>query len=488
MRFPGFPSLATALNALQTQQKKLTSKLKDLEARAKETDKEKQTLSRQREKAQQEEAALTEALRSLTENLSSGEEQLRVLAQSLASYLAGGNDPETILTVRRKALLEAQEEVEALEKTHRQAEEVLGSLKNQKIKKEGDLQVLTLQQKTSTLEAEKKVQTVRASLNISADSLLPDLSLLQGELFTLSQKRDQHTALGQREDTLRRELEQVEKQAERTRADLQACERVLGGTQQKLSQAEQDLRRAREELQADIAKSGLSGIGLNGEGLKERLDSSREQMIALREQRSRLEAEIEDLERRCTEKEKEQEKLQAAETEERLASDLHKLLGAEFTDFLSQGAVEALMREASTHLQRLTHGRYSFDIAYKRRAIDIQIIDHEDMKRTRPTHSLSGGETFLASLAIALALSQSFREAATGSAVQTSTECLILDEGFGTLDREGLQLVAETLQGLQGEEGRMIGAITHVEEVAAAMPKRIEVYKGNRTSTITVAG
>ncbi len=108
--------------------------------------------------------------------------------------------------------------------------------------------------------------------------------------------------------------------------------------------------------------------------------------------------------------------------------------------------------------------------------------------RRLTTHSLSGGETFLASLAIALALSQGFREVATGKAAKTSTECLILDEGFGTLDREGLQLVTETLQELRGEAGRMVGIITHVEEVAAAMPTCIEVHKGSRTSTITVNG
>ena len=69
-----------------------------------------------------------------------------------------------------------------------------------------------------------------------------------------------------------------------------------------------------------------------------------------------------------------------------------------------------------------------------------------------------------------------------------STECLILDEGFGTLDREGVQMVTETLQELRGEDGRMVGIITHVEEVAAAMPMRIEVRKGGRTSEITVSG
>ena len=76
---------------------------------------------------------------------------------------------------------------------------------------------------------------------------------------------------------------------------------------------------------------------------------------------------------------------------------------------------------------------------------------------------------------------------ATGRAAKTSTECLILDEGFGTLDREGVQMVTETLQELRGEEGRMVGIITHVEEVAAAMPMQVEVRKGNRSSTISVS-
>jgi exonuclease SbcC len=209
--------------------------------------------------------------------------------------------------------------------------------------------------------------------------------------------------------------------------------------------------------------------------------------MSLQEHRGRLEAEHAEAERRWQEKEQEEEKLHAAETEERLASDLRKLLGAEFTDFLSRGAIEALMHDASGHLQRLTHSRYTFDIAYRGRAITLQIVDHEDRRRTRPTHSLSGGETFLASLAIALALSQGFRTVATGRAAQTSTECLILDEGFGTLDREGVQMVTETLQELRGEEGRMVGIITHVEEVAAAMPVRVEIHKSSRSSTISVS-
>jgi len=317
---------------------------------------------------------------------------------------------------------------------------------------------------------------------------LPTSATLERELESLTQKQQQHTIFLKQEKSLSEERDKTDRVFTALQADLQARDRTLAGIRANLERITEELTQGRSALQVEVRQHHLPDIGEDGQGVREQLGTAHEQVIALRERRSRLEAEIAEQERRCVEKEQEGEKLHAAETESRLATELHKLLGAEFTDFLSQGAVETLMRAASLHLQRLTHNRYSFSIEYKRRAIELQIIDHEDNRRARPTHSLSGGETFLASLAIALALSQGFRELATGKAARTSTECLILDEGFGTLDREGIQLVTETLQELRGEEGRMVGIITHVEEVAAAMPMRIEVRKGNRSSVIAVMG
>jgi exonuclease SbcC len=487
-RFPKFPALSAALSTLQTQRQELAAQFQELEISTQAAEKEKQVLSRQREKAQQEEARVAETLRGLAVILDQRKQQLTSLAQALAPYLSSTEDPETTLTARRHALLRADQEVQTLERQHRRAAEVLTSLTTGKLQKEGDFGVLTSQHAGAMAQVEREAQAVREGLNLSTDTPFPELAALESELSAFAQKQAQYSQLLQREESLHREQERAGRQTAALQADLQARERELGRSRQERVAAEQDFERVRAELRVAVQQSGLSDVDPRGEGVRERLAVVHERAIACRDRRSRLDAEILDLERRCTEKEQEQEKLRAAETEGRLATDLHKLLGAEFTDFLSQGAVEALMRDATVHLQRLTHGRYAFDIAYKRRTIELQIVDHEDMKRARPTHSLSGGETFLASLAIALALSQGFREVATGKAATTSTECLILDEGFGTLDREGLQLVTETLQELRGEEGRMVGIITHVEEVAAAMPMRIAVRKESRTSTIQVSG
>lgn len=490
-RFPGFPSLAAALRTLQTQQQELTTALKELAIKSQAAEKEKQALSRQREQSQREEATLAEEVRGIAASLATSETQLTDLAQLLTSILSESDDPEAVLKTRRQTLTEREQAVKASEQQQRQAETTLATLKTSKIQKEGAAAVLTSQRDAAAAQAAREALAVRESLTLLAESPLPGIAQLEEELAALVSKQERHATLAEREKTLREERDKAERQMAEFRADLQARARALGETQKSTAQVETDLEHARAKLRAGVVERGLFDVSENGEGLKEQLAALHEHVIALREHRSRLGAEIAEVERRCIEKEQEEEKLCATETENRLATDLHKMLGAEFTDFLSQEAVEALMRDATVHLRRLTHGRYSFDIVYRRGArggIELQIVDHEDQRRARPTHSLSGGETFLASLAIALALSQAFREVATGKSARTSTECLILDEGFGTLDREGIQLVTETLQELRGEEGRMVGIITHVEEVAAAMPVRIVVSKGNQSSTITVSG
>ena len=487
-RFPGFSSLATALSGVQEQRQSLATIGKEAETKAQSTEKEKVALTRQREQGQKEEATLQEALRSLAALLATNNAQIADLAQALAAFIKTGEDPESTLTARRQRLVQLEQQVKVTEQQQRTLESTLAKEKTNKVQKEGTAGILASQHEAAAQRAQREVHAVRDNLHLPADRALPELATLTDELVELTQKQQQHAAFLQQEKTLQDEQAKQDRQVTSLRADVQARERALTETQENLTKCEGELTQARQQLQAEVQEAGLADIGGDGQGLKEQLANIHAQGISMRERRSRLEAEMSELERRCAEKDQEEEKLRVADTEGRLATDLHKLLGSEFTDFLSQEAVEALMRDATLHLQRLTHGRYSFNIAYKRRAIELLIVDHEDNKRERPTHSLSGGETFLASLAIALALSQGFRELATGKAARTSTECLILDEGFGTLDREGVQLVTETLQELRGEEGRMVGIITHVEEVAAAMPMRIEVKKGSRSSVIAVTG
>jgi exonuclease SbcC len=487
-RFPGFPSLKDALAALQTRRQEMILLLNELETKTGAAEQEKKQLTQQREQMQRREAALKEALQGGVALLEKGGRQLADLDTVLAPYRTDDQDPEAVLMGQRQTLLAAEQAVKNAEQTLRQAEGALVTLNTKKVQTEGTLQLLRSEQQAARDRAERAAKAVRENLALDSEASLPALATLTNELDECDRKREQHAVHEQRLESLRKEKEDAERNIAAARAEVQARGEFLSNTRQTVTQTGEELTRTRMTLRTAIQTCAIPGLNPDGEDVVARLAAVHEQGITLRERRSRLEAEMSELERRCEEKEQEEQKLREAETESRLSADLRKLLGAEFTDYLSEGAIKALMHDASVHLKKLTHGRYSFRIEYKRRTIDLLIVDHEDQQRTRPTHSLSGGETFLASLAIALALSQSFREIATGKAAKTSTECLILDEGFGTLDREGLQLVTETLQELRGEEGRMVGIITHVEEVAAAMPMRIEVRRGSRSSTIAVSG
>jgi exonuclease SbcC len=99
--------------------------------------------------------------------------------------------------------------------------------------------------------------------------------------------------------------------------------------------------------------------------------------------------------------------------------------------------------------------------------------------------TLSGGETFLASLALALALAESLAGLASEDRTTDALESLFLDEGFGTLDPETLAQVVQALDALHGGR-RMVGVVTHLPELAAQLPARIEVSRGEGTARILV--
>ena len=96
-------------------------------------------------------------------------------------------------------------------------------------------------------------------------------------------------------------------------------------------------------------------------------------------------------------------------------------------------------------------------------------------------HTLSGGETFQASLALALALSHQVVELSAG---QRDLNSVFLDEGFGTLDEDTLETVGATLERLADDSGRMVGIITHVAALAQRVPVRFVVSRTGTGSTL----
>jgi len=166
------------------------------------------------------------------------------------------------------------------------------------------------------------------------------------------------------------------------------------------------------------------------------------------------------------------------ETEGRVAKALAQHLRANnFERWLLVEALDTLVDGASAILRELSGGQY--DLTHEKG--EFFVIDHYDAALARPVRTLSGGETFQASLALALALSEQLAGLSTAAA---SLESIVLDEGFGTLDATTLDTVAATLENLAARGDRMVGVVTHVSALAERVPVRFEVHKDTRTAYV----
>lgn len=149
------------------------------------------------------------------------------------------------------------------------------------------------------------------------------------------------------------------------------------------------------------------------------------------------------------------------------AKEMTELLkGRKFLDFLSAGKLQSITRIASETLQRITNGRYRINVDEKS---DFSIMDNFNSAVRKP-QSLSGGETFMVSLCLALALANQIQLKG-----KSKLEFFFLDEGFGTLDSELLEIVFSVLENLKAE-GMTVGIITHVEEIKNRVARKLMVY------------
>ena len=162
--------------------------------------------------------------------------------------------------------------------------------------------------------------------------------------------------------------------------------------------------------------------------------------------------------------------LQTAETDiwQRLDGLIGSAKGDKYRKFAQGLTLDHLLLLANRHLARL-HGRYLL----RRKAtgeLELEIVDAWQGEVARDTRTLSGGESFLVSLALALALSDLVSN-------KTSIDSLFLDEGFGTLDGDTLDIALDALDTLNAS-GKMIGVISHVESLKERISAQIRVEKG----------
>jgi exonuclease SbcC len=195
-----------------------------------------------------------------------------------------------------------------------------------------------------------------------------------------------------------------------------------------------------------------------------------------------LDQRVRDLEDRVDRRARLAEDAAAFESRSRLFKALALELRADrLIAFLQAEALQVLAVAGSDRLSDLTGGRYH--LTY--RDDEFFVVDLWNGEEERSVRTLSGGETFLASLALALALAEQVRSLSVTD--RAGLDSLFLDEGFGTLDPDTLRTVIDAIEQLAGD-GRLVGVITHVGDLARQFP-RIEVSKSPRGSRLEfVAG
>jgi DNA repair protein SbcC/Rad50 len=152
--------------------------------------------------------------------------------------------------------------------------------------------------------------------------------------------------------------------------------------------------------------------------------------------------------------------------------------------FVLAARLEQVAEVASRRLLEMSAGRYTFlhsDAQGRhgaRGGLGLDVLDEYTGTR-RPTKTLSGGESFMASLALALGLA----DVVTAESGGVQLDTLFVDEGFGTLDPQALDAVMTVLDELR-RGGRTVGVISHVEELRARIPSRLEVVAGREGSRL----
>jgi exonuclease SbcC len=343
-----------------------------------------------------------------------------------------------------------------------------------------DRAVSSLQSEVAALSNEgARLKTQTQSLK-SELGPFADLSRVQAEL---KKQDDARTSL----ETLTRSKETESQAMSAAKDELQEAlinaETFRSRTAELISRCD----KLREKIEEIIRVLGLRFPALKMDATKNDPADQLEDLRATSQERlderqrevSRLEQQAEAIKEQMKRAAEMQAEIDEHRKQAATAHDLALMLkGDRFIAFIQQEAYRRLAIDGSSHLNTLSSGRYSFGFEKD----EFVVLDHWNADESRPVTTLSGGESFLASLALALSLAEGLSGLSHGHG-RFALESLFLDEGFGTLDAETLDVVLQGIESL-GVTNRLVGIVSHIPELADRMPTRINVRKAVGGSTI----
>ena len=350
-------------------------------------------------------------------------------------------------------------------------------------------------------ETQQKLQSERTMI----DALRRDLAqagftedeLKKGDklLVTLERERQHLQKAKAASESLQSRREKLEKENAQIASAIAAAQaRAAEGKKQiadferRKSKAEREYERAHDRLLALAEKQGWEDVQAPTEendevdALESRGRALAAELQRLARQSAELETTVKNLQQmivRAAELERERQSLKSSAA---LANELAASLRAnQFIAYIQEEALRVLAEDGSRHLDTLSQGRYTLACDEQ----EFSVVDHWNADEVRSVKTLSGGESFLAALALALALAERLASFSAEGKAQQRLESLFLDEGFGTLDRETLDVVVQGIEALHGGQ-RMVGVVTHIPELAERMPVRVEVAKQHGQATVSI--
>ena len=340
---------------------------------------------------------------------------------------------------------------------------------------EADRQAKTRQRPTLE-QAAAEADRSAAAQNASADALEGQIAERRAAL-PYSRRADAQAALDKLE------------------ADRSALRTGMDTAQRKLKQAEQTVAAAEAAVEALTAQQTAAQKELPARSAEEltaqqtALTAARE---TLRSREKQLSAQLLPNRKTAVQYRAATEARQTLESRWQWVSALAATAGGTLTSkqkikleaYIQMNYLDRILRYANTRLMQMTAGQYELERigAENQRSqsgLDLGVIDHYNGTR-RSVKTLSGGESFKASLALALGLSDEVQSSAGGIRLDT----LFLDEGFGSLDEESLELAIRVLSGLT-EGDRLVGIISHVGALKDRIDRQVVVHKA-RTGGSTV--
>ncbi len=370
-----------------------------------------------------------------------------------------------------------EDEIKRLEAKIQQSEELLKNAEpidaeektaeNNRLRRKEELEKLIPQQEKKEEDASKELKTLGEQIASEEAALKVNRNNLAERKAGLPFPERKAAEACIRE--LRTEAGKIRKAVEKADKNHRACEDEIKRLEAKIQQSEELLKNAEnidaEEIMRE--KTALSG-----------------QRQALSQSNTETEHRLKTNETARTNIQKTAETMTALEKKGQWMNALSATANGQISKkhimletYVQITYFDRILRRANVHLMRMSGGKYDLkrrenaDSMQKQFGLDLDVIDHYNGS-TRSVKSLSGGESFIASLSLALGLSEEIQMSAGGIRLDT----MFVDEGFGSLDEETLGQAMRALNSLT-EGNRLIGIISHVAELRREIDRQIVVRK-----------